>query len=136
MWCFVSHLINTSKNSFPTPDIVFAQIDNKSMIPHNGPIVRDNHLAVELVANGINFPVSMSFLDSDDILVTEKNTGMVKRILNGVIIKEPLLSVNVVSSWEGGLLGIAIDKDTVASNPTYVYLYYSTPIREEREMTI
>ena len=92
---FVAHLINTSKNSFPNPDIVFAQMNNKSIVPHSGPILRDSHLAIEMVATGINFPASMSFLDSDDILVTEKNTGMVKRILNGVIIKEPLLSVNV-----------------------------------------
>jgi glucose/arabinose dehydrogenase len=73
----------------------------------------------------------MSFLDTDDILVTEKNTGMVKRILNGSITKEPILTVNVENYWEGGLLGIAIGKGTVHSNPTFVYIYYSSPIREE-----
>ena len=40
---FVAHLINTSKNSFPNPDIVFAQMNNKSIVPHSGPILRDSH---------------------------------------------------------------------------------------------
>ena len=130
---FVAHLINTSKNLFSIPDFVFAQKNNKSIVQHSGPILKDSHLAIEMVATGINFPASMSFLDSDDILVTEKNTGMVKRILNGVILKEPLLILNVENYWEGGLLGIAVDKGTVHSKPIYVYIYYSSPVREERE---
>ena len=79
-----------SQKLFPVPDFIFvyAQIDNKSMTQNNGPIVEDKNLGVEMVAKGIKFPASMSFLDKDDILVTEKNTGMVKRILNGTCIRE------------------------------------------------
>jgi aldose sugar dehydrogenase len=127
---FQSHVMRISQKLFPVPDFVFvfAQIDNKSMTQYNGPIVEDNNLGVELVAKGIKFPASMSFLDKDDILVTEKNTGMVKRILNGTLLEKPVINVSVVNNWESGLLGIAIDKDTTTASPRYVYLYYSTPI--------
>ena len=129
-----THLINFPEISFPIPDTVFAQKNNKSIIMDGGPILKDNRFVTEMVATGINFPSSMSFVDRDEILVTEKNTGIVKRILNGSITKEPILTVNVENYWEGGLLGIATDKGKVDdSNPTYVYIYYSSPIREERE---
>jgi glucose/arabinose dehydrogenase len=113
-------------------NVVFAQNDSKSITQNSGPFVKDKSLDIELVATGIVFPASMSFLDYDDILVTEKNTGMVKRILNGIILKKPVLNVDINNYWEGGLLGIAIDKNAGHGNPVYVYLYYSTPVREQR----
>lgn len=128
-----AHLINISENPFPIFDIVFAQKTNISAGPDSAPVLKDNHLAVEMVATGINFPASMSFLDSNDILVTEKNTGMVKRILNGTIKKEPILTLNIENYWEGGLLGIVTDKRTIHGNPTRVYIYYSSPLSEESE---
>ena len=113
-----THLINIAEISFAIPDIVLVQKNNKSIIMDGGPILKDNRFIAEMVATGINFPSSMSFVDRDEILVTEKNTGMVKRILNGNITKEPILTVNVENYWEGGLLGIATDKGKVDdSNP-------------------
>lgn len=130
---FGAHLVDISKKLYPL-DIVFAQKTNISTVPDRAPVLKDNHLAVEMVATGINFPASMSFLDSDDILVTEKNTGMVKRILNGTIKKEPILTVKIENYWEGGLLGIATDKGTIHdNNPTHVYIYYSAPVSEKKE---
>ena len=118
--------------SSPIPNVVFAQKDGKSITQNSAPIVKDKSLDIELVATGIKFPASMSFLGKDDILVTEKNTGMVKRILDGIILEKPVLNVDVNNYWEGGLLGIAIDKNAGHGNPVYVYLYYSTPVREQR----
>jgi aldose sugar dehydrogenase len=125
---FQSQAIRISQKLFPVPNIVLSQIDNKSIIRNSGPTVKDKSLGVELVANGIKFPARMSFLDKDNILVTEKNTGMVKRILNGTILEKPVLNVSVENHLEQGLLGIAVDNDTTAGNPRYVYLYYSSPI--------
>jgi aldose sugar dehydrogenase len=34
---------------------------------------------------GLKFPTSMAFLDTNDILVLEKNEGKVKRIVNGIM---------------------------------------------------
>ena len=53
------------------------------------PTVNDTALKVESVAEGLNFPSSMAFLDLNDILVTEKNNGTVQRIINGTIQPSP-----------------------------------------------
>ena len=118
--------------SSSNPIIIFAQNDTKSMTQNSAPVIKDKSLAIEVVATGIEFPASMSFLDKDDILVTEKNSGMVKRIINGTILEKPVLNVDINNYWEGGLLGIAIDKSAGQGNPVYVYLYYSTPVIEHR----
>lgn len=95
-------------------------------IPSNEPTVVDNstNLVVEKYAGGMQFPSSMAFLGPDDILVLEKNTGQVKRIVNGNTIEEPLLDVPVANRDERGLLGIALTKD-IQDNSTLVYLYYT-----------
>jgi glucose/arabinose dehydrogenase len=88
------------------------------------PVLNDPNLALELVAKGIKFPTSMAFLDKDDILVLEKNDGIVKRILNGTVLEKPLLDVNVANQVEEGMLGIAVSKN-LPDNKTYVFLYYT-----------
>jgi glucose/arabinose dehydrogenase len=65
----------------------------------------------------------MAFVGPGDILVLQKNDGMVRRILNGVLQPGPVLDVAVHFSSERGLLGIALDPDFV--NNRYVYLYYT-----------
>src|SRR5919106_6496624 len=87
------------------------------------PIVNDPNLKVEIVFKGIEFPTSMIFLDQDDILVLEKNNGVVRRIVNGMSLSEPLLDVNVANANERGLLGIAVAKND--GNTTNVFLYYT-----------
>jgi len=73
--------------------------------------VNDPNLKVEVVAKGLQIPTSMAFLGPDNILVLEKNTGNVLRVLNGEILKTPLLHVNVATPFiEWGLLGIAVSK--------------------------
>ena len=64
----------------------------------------------------------MSFLASNDIFVTEKDSGIVQRVLNGTISKEPLIQLNVSTTDERGLLGIAVS-DTKKN----VFLYYTNP---------
>ena len=47
------------------------------------PSVKDNSLKVEQVTSGLSFPTSMAFIDNNNILVLEKNTGHVRFISNG-----------------------------------------------------
>lgn len=42
-------------------------------------------LALRAVVSDLVTPISMAFLGADDILMIEKNTGQVKRIVNGVV---------------------------------------------------
>jgi glucose/arabinose dehydrogenase len=95
-----------------------------------GVIVNDPNLKVELVTEDLEFPTSMAFIGSDDILVLEKNEGTVKRIVNGQMLKEPMLDVNVGNDAEKGMLGIAIGNKNVIDNnerilKTYVFLYFT-----------
>jgi aldose sugar dehydrogenase len=87
------------------------------------PIIRDPNLKVEIVAEGITFPTSLAFLANDDILVLEKNTGAVKRVINGIIQPNLLLDLDVANQGERGALGIATTKNNNGS--TYVFLYYT-----------
>src|ERR671910_1816722 len=92
------------------------------------PIINDPNLRLELVSEGLQLPTQMAFLGPNDILVLEKDTGMVKRIVNGVILEEPILDVNVATAFERGLVGIAVaenDNDTMQRNSKIVYLYYT-----------
>jgi glucose/arabinose dehydrogenase len=58
-------------------------------------VVDDTNFAIERYSEGIEFPSSMTFLGPDDILVLEKNSGQVRRIVNGAMLKEPLLDLPV-----------------------------------------
>jgi glucose/arabinose dehydrogenase len=86
-------------------------------------VVKDPNLKVELFAQGLKSPTSMAFLGPNDILVLEKDTGTVQRIVNGKMLPQPILQVPVSTTSERGILGIAIAKHT--NGPTYVFLYYT-----------
>ena len=86
-------------------------------------VALNNNLAATTVTTGLKFPTSMAFLGPNDILVLEKNEGTVRRIVNGTLLPEPLLDVNVANKNERGMLGIAIAKHSMG--PTYVFLYYT-----------
>src|ERR687883_308718 len=86
-------------------------------------IAKDPNLKVELVTQGLRSPTSMAFLGPNDILVMEKESGTVQRIVNGQMHPQPLLQVPVSTTSERGMLGIAIAKHN--SGPIYVFLYYT-----------
>lgn len=123
-----------------------------------GPIIKDPTLRTEVIVRGLTHATDMAFLGPDDILVTEKDTGNVRRIVNGVMLQEPLLDVNVATYGHRGMLGIAVsnnnntlgvDKNSNRNNNSssiisssnnndnavskYVFLYYTASQREDDE---
>ncbi|HYY49849.1 MAG TPA: PQQ-dependent sugar dehydrogenase [Nitrososphaeraceae archaeon] len=86
-------------------------------------IAKDPNLKVELVTQGLRSPTSMAFLGPNDILVLEKESGTVQRIIDGKMLPQPLLQVPVSTTSERGMLGIATAKHS--NGPTYVFLYYT-----------
>jgi glucose/arabinose dehydrogenase len=74
------------------------------------PSVVDPNLAVRTVVRGLDTPTSVAFLGPGDLLVLEKNTGRVQRVVNGVI-QGTVLDLAVNSASERGLLGIALHPD-------------------------
>lgn len=91
----------------------------------SGQVLVDPSLKVELFfKDGLKGPAtSMAFLAPDDILVLEKNTGKVQRIVNGSLEQNPLLQVKVGTEVELGMLGIAISKNQ--QGKTFAFLYYT-----------
>ena len=86
------------------------------------PHVFDSSLKVEEVVEGLQSPTTMAFLENDDFLVLEKDKGTVMRVINGQILQEPLVDVNVANSVERGMCGIAVSKN---GTTTYVFLYFT-----------
>src|SRR5215210_4898288 len=92
------------------------------------PVIHDPNLKVEEVARGLDLPTTMAFLGDNDILVMEKDKGTVQRIVNGKMLPEPLLDVNVATSVERCMCGIAISSQSNGGGTglrTYVFLYYT-----------
>jgi aldose sugar dehydrogenase len=79
-------------------------------------------LAVRTVVTGLDSPTTMAFIGRNDILVLEKNTGKVQRVVNGKI-HSTVLDLAVNSASERGLLGIALHPK-FPRNPG-VYLYWT-----------
>src|SRR6266850_1041724 len=86
------------------------------------PTMLDPNLEVRTVVSGLNQPTTMAFLGRDDILVLEKPTGMVKRVVNGVVVGT-VLDLAVNSGSERGLLGIALHPRFKKNR--FVYLYWT-----------
>jgi aldose sugar dehydrogenase len=86
------------------------------------PVMLHPRLAVQTVAGGLVTPISLAFLGEDDLLVLEKNTGRVQRVVNGTV-QSTVLDLAVNFGSERGLLGIALHPD-FPTNPG-VYLYWT-----------
>lgn len=86
------------------------------------PSVADADLKVELVVGGLEIPTTMAFLGPNDFIILEKDKGTVLRVINGVISSKPLLDVNVATSVERGMLGVAVSKN---ASKTFVFLYFT-----------
>jgi aldose sugar dehydrogenase len=84
----------------------------------------DPSLKIEVFAAGLKKPTNMAFLDSGDVLVLEKQNGTVRKIVNGSLLPEPLLDVNVATFDTRGMLGIAIAKNETRGIE-YVFLYFT-----------
>jgi glucose/arabinose dehydrogenase len=106
----------------------------------NGPIINDARFKAELIYKGIKYGTNMAILNPEDILVLERFEGTVQRIVNGQMLEEPVLDVNVSS--QDGMLGIAVTKKTERAslsssqsnsngNTTDVFLYYTESQNED-----
>jgi glucose/arabinose dehydrogenase len=90
--------------------MIYFNLDNNMAAKQQkqSPILQDQNsgLRVELVTEGLTLPTSMAFIDKNNILVLEKD-GEVRLISNGVLQKHAVLKVQVNTTSERGLLGIA-----------------------------
>jgi aldose sugar dehydrogenase len=116
-------------------DVILAQLseDNSNntfqVLPDpSPPTISDPNLRLERVITGLERPTSMAFLDNDDIIITQKDNGMVRLVSNGILQPQSILQVSVANNSERGLLGVAIANTTTSSTAKTVFLYYTEPI--------
>lgn len=83
----------------------------------------DPNLQVTTIASGFTQPIGLAFLSADDMLVLEKASGLVRRVIGGVIQPTPVLDLAVNSASERGLLSIALHP-SFPETP-FVYLYWT-----------
>lgn len=110
------------------------------------PNVTNPNLKADLVFRGLEFPTNMALLGHDDFLVLEKSKGTVNRIVNGAMLADPLLQVNVASEVERGMLGIAISNsinqtrvdgnNITSSRGPYVFLFYTEAVSAQDDTPI
>ena len=87
------------------------------------PTLTDPNLDVRTVVSGLTQPTTMLFIGRNDILVLEKASGLVRRVINGVVQTTPVLDLAVNSGSERGLLGSALHPNFRKNG--YVYLYWT-----------
>lgn len=74
----------------------------------------------EEVARGLDVPWGIVFLGNGDMLVSQR-PGIISFVQNGQVQPEPVATVNVSASGEGGLLDIQAHPDFINNRLFYVY---------------
>jgi len=98
--------------------LLFLGDNNKSL---GDPDLRESTFKLDKIVDGFSRPTGMSFLGPNDFLVTEEDTGKVKRVIDGRI-SQTVLDLDVSTNDSRGLIGI--DSTNVA-NKTFVFLYFT-----------
>lgn len=104
------------------PLVVSMMVVGSPAVAQDGPQMLVPNLAVRTVATGLVQPTTMAFLGEGDMLVLEKASGRVQRVVGGAV-QSTVLDLAVNSGSERGLLGIALHPD-FPTNPG-VYLYWT-----------
>ncbi|HYH95898.1 PQQ-dependent sugar dehydrogenase, partial [Hyalangium sp.] len=88
---------------------------------------------VEVVAEGLQVPWGIAFLPGGDALVTER-PGRVRLLRGGVLQAQPVATVPIASTTEGGLLGIAAHPDFATNRQFYLYVTTDADGRDENRV--
>ena len=97
------------------------------------PALVDPNLSVRTVVSGLDQPISVAFLGRNDMLVLEKATGKVQRVVNGTV-QSTVLDLAVNSASERGLLGIALDPHFFVNGRVYLYWSETTTGADSAEL--
>ena len=98
--------------------------------------VLDPNLQVTTVLSGLSQPIGIVFLGSvNDYFVLEKASGLVKRVINGVIQPTPVLDLAVNSNSERGLLSLVLHPNFPATPCVYIRWTESTTGADSNVMT-
>src|SRR5687768_3214580 len=86
--------VNDTGEPVPNNTIISGNNETFSVLPDpSPPMILDSELRVEKVIEGLALPTSMAFIDHDDVLILQKDNGMVRFVSDGVLQPSPLLDV-------------------------------------------
>jgi glucose/arabinose dehydrogenase/plastocyanin len=125
--------INHANNLFKTINFIYSSPTYQAFAQYavapsspTGPTVVDPTLKAQVVTPATNKgSTSMAFIGPNDILVLEKSSGKVKRIVNGSVLSKPVLDLAVANKIERGLLGIAVAPNVTQDGKKYVFLFFT-----------
>lgn len=95
--------------------------------PRPLPTTTAGNLHVELIADGLVLPQSLTFAPDGRLFFVEVKKGQL-RILNGRTLQpEPALTLDVARGAEHGLISLALDPNFQQNH--FVYIYYTQPVK-------
>lgn len=108
-------------------------VDPVGQGPHYFQTAEGVDIRVRVLARGLNHPWSMAWLPDGSMLVTEKDSGTIRRVIDGVLQPEPVPGApgSAIVSRYKGLLDIALHPD-FAREP-WVYMSYNKQLPGDRE---
>ena len=92
---------------------------------NTSPTMLHENLSVRALVTGLTQPTTIAFIGENDLLVLEKRSGKVQRVVNGAI-DSTVLDLAVNSGSERGLLGVALHPDFPGNPGVYLYWTEST----------
>ena len=97
------------------------------------PQLNDEGLRLEpVIEEELLSPTSMVFVDNNALLVTQKNDGNVISVINGTVMSQPAITVEVNNEGFKGLLGIAaMENPSSSSHTKFVFLYFTESLGGE-----
>jgi aldose sugar dehydrogenase len=124
-----------------SPFFVNGQDDNAKRPQATEPTLKDSTLKVELVADGMDHPTSMRFIDKEGhLIILQKDDGKALLVStndgssgNNGQSSKVIDDVKVDHVSERGLLGLAVGEQPVSGNngnKTYVFMYYTESSNE------
>lgn len=88
-----------------------------------------NGLDIEVVADGLSFPVTIACTLDSRIFFNELQTGKIRIIQNGTLLPTPFATVAVSTNGENGLIGLAFDPDYESNGFVYIFHTHPNPYR-------
>jgi aldose sugar dehydrogenase len=113
-------VFGTAEGSLETDDVCGNKISEDSKFL---PISSEPKYKIEKFISNLDWPTTMSFVGSD-LLVLQKNNGLVCHVNNESLEKIPVLDVNVNGEVEQGLVGITTRENEV-------FLYFTESEQED-----
>lgn len=90
----------------------------------------DYQVKVEVVADGLDVPWAIDFLDKRRALVTERE-GRLRTVVDGKLLPQPVSGTpEVVAEGQGGLMDVAVDPEYAENGWIYLAYSHALPKRE------